>query len=306
MNLPSTTFLIFLFFSFCQSIYSQSKIDTLNSPYAIQELLYKIDSKYKGFKIRKDLEFKDELCDNIVDSLKAKPWIKADFDNNGKTDMVTVGFWSSPIILYILDHGNENYEVNYITKGFFRNCAVPILKKEENQNKIELFYKRRPSYGESLNSSKINTKTLIYLFGDFIEDHKATPDHKIEKIEFVTSGCYGHCPIFEMTINSDKSAHWVAKSFNKIGKEEYSGKYFSTITDHEFQQIMELLNYLDFQHLKKRYTVPWTDDQSCQLKITYNGGKIKTIRDYGLIGTNGLNRLYILLFDLRKNQKWQR
>jgi len=52
------------------------------------------------------------------------------------------------------------------------------------------------------------------------------------------------------------------------------------------------------------YRVSWTDDQTSTLKITYDNGKVKTIRDYGLIGTFGLSQAYKLLFDLRGSQPW--
>lgn len=49
-----------------------------------------------------------------------------------------------------------------------------------------------------------------------------------------------------------------------------------------------------------------TDDQTGDLKITFNNGKVKTISDYGMIGTNGLKILYEKLAELRFNQKWQK
>ena len=39
--------------------------------------------------------------------------------------------------------------------------------------------------------------------------------------------------------------------------------------------------------------------------VTYDNGKVKSIRDYGLLGTYGLDRVYQLLFELRENQKWE-
>jgi hypothetical protein len=61
----------------------------------------------------------------------------------------------------------------------------------------------------------------------------------------------------------------------------------------------------DFETLQDNYAVNWTDDQTAKLKITYDNGKVKSIRDYGLLGTYGLDRVYQLLFELRENQKWE-
>jgi len=68
---------------------------------------------------------------------------------------------------------------------------------------------------------------------------------------------------------------------------------------------VNLLNYIDFETLQDNYAVNWTDDQTAKLKVTYDNGKVKSIRDYGLLGTYGLDRVYQLLFELRENQKWE-
>jgi hypothetical protein len=128
--------------------------------------------------------------------------------------------------------------------------------------------------------------------------------HKIEKIEYSTSGCYGTCPIFKLTINSDKTAKWHAKMYNKINNKEVSGNFNTRVTEDKYNDIVNLLNYIDFETLQDNFAVTWTDDQTATLKITYDNGKVKSISDYGLIGTYGLDRVYQLLYELRENQKW--
>ena len=48
-----------------------------------------------------------------------------------------------------------------------------------------------------------------------------------------------------------------------------------------------------------------TDRPSCNLTITYNQGKKKTIHDYGKKGTFGLQKLYKMISRLRTNQNWE-
>ena len=57
---------------------------------------------------------------------------------------------------------------------------------------------------------------------------------------------------------------------------------------------------------KQDYYVDWTDDQDCTLKVVYDNNKVKEVRDYGLIGTFGLKKLYQQLFELRFNQDWKK
>ena len=92
--------------------------------------------------------------------------------------------------------------------------------------------------------------------------------------------------------------------YNKINDNEVSGNFNSKITKDKYNDIVNLLNYIDFESLKDNYSVSWTDDQTATITITYDNGKVKSISDYGLIGTFGLDRVYQLLFELRDNQKW--
>jgi hypothetical protein len=61
---------------------------------------------------------------------------------------------------------------------------------------------------------------------------------------------------------------------------ELKGNFQTVIDIESYQEITGLLNYLDFPTLKDDYWVSATDNPSCNLTITYNQGKTKTIRDW--------------------------
>jgi len=119
--------------------------------------------------------------------------------------------------------------------------------------------------------------------------------------------CFGTCPKFYISILKDKSSVFKAEKFNLESEEakEIKGIFNTTLSDNSFSEIISLLDYIDFPSLNDKYAVGWTDDQTCILTITYNNGQVKTISDYGLIGTFGLDRLYELMFNLRFNQNWK-
>lgn len=118
---------------------------------------------------------------------------------------------------------------------------------------------------------------MIYKFGDFIEENQSPSNHKIEKIEYSTTMYYGTCPVFNITIKADKTARWNAEMFNEINDKEVNGKFNSKITEDKYNDIVNLLNYIDFETLQDDYAVNWTDDQSSTLKITYDNGKFMTM-----------------------------
>jgi hypothetical protein len=274
------------------SVKFRNKIDEIKNDADIDKLLESINKKqFEVFIVKENLEIKNQKCRELAESVQAKSWTKADFDNNGYTDILIIGDNYGLSSIVILDKGNNNFEIKALTKGIFPSCSFPVVQNKKPQPVI--FY-----YTDE--SSEAH-KTLIYKFGDFVEINDSPKTHRIEEIEYKTSGCFGTCPIFELTIDSNHQAVYKPIAFNKKKKGTFKG----TIRSFEYDELVGLLNYIDFADLRDSYSVNWTDDQSSFLSITYDDGKVKKINDYGLIGTFGLSRVYKILFDLRENQSWK-
>lgn len=150
--------------------------------------------------------------------------------------------------------------------------------------------------------------TLVYQYGDSIEYNPHPKIHQIQEIKFKFLPCFGNCPYFDLTIHADKTAYFNAKEDNydrlPDPTKKMIGKFKTVINDPEFENLTGLINYLDFENLKKTYAVPATDLPRVHISITYDNGRKKEIEDYGLCGTRGLSRLYRMAEDLRFNQKW--
>jgi len=164
------------------------------------------------------------------------------------------------------------------------------------------------SFAQTSTGIKIDKNTLIYLFGNFIEINKKQKMYNIEKIEYQTTRCFGTCPQFNIVIEKSKNATFNAQHHNRKDKneKEIKGKYKTIIKDEDFDLIVNALNDIDFPNLKDKYTTGHRDTQACFLTITYNEGKVKKIKDYGLSGTLELKNFYNLMFELRFNQKWEK
>jgi len=285
-----------------------NRIDDIASEKEIETLLVMIDEKYKNFRVNNPIDYKygfkdksDTECRYFNDSLKPRPWVRVDFDGNGYTDLLVIGWRYNHSVICILDRGENNFYIKTITRRSFQECTFPIVSVIDD-NPIILYYSINEANWFSDKFKKfLKADTLVFRFGDFVEFNSKPAQHKIEKIEYKTGGCYGTCPIFSLTIDPNRKAIFTATKYNKR-----KGKYFATIDTSSFNQLIGIINYIDFETLRSNYKVNWTDDQDCSLKITYDGGKTKVIDDYGLIGTFGLNRTYRILFRLRENQKWKR
>ena len=287
-----------------------SKIDRLNDEEDVEKFLLSLDRRlFRDFDLWRisDLPAFEEydMAKKIADSLKiAGSFYKADLDNNGFTDLVVTGLQPYYRCYVIMNFG-DNYKITGLSEKLASNWVVPEISKFNNENVLNIYY----TPAEKQDS--IIKKVLVYKFGDFIEYNPYPEKYRIEKIEFETSMCFGTCPVFKISIDSNMHATYNAIKFNFIRRnawrgKEWKGKYTGRIKEKDYNKIIELLNYLDFPNLEDHYAVNWTDDQGCKLIITYNNGQVKKISDYGLIGTFGLNLLYDLLFELRYNQEWKK
>ncbi len=298
--------IIFLmFFPYCKA-QKMNYIDSIQNAKQITDLLSKIDAHHTEFEIKDsslfvNRRYSHQYYKKIADSLGVQPWTKADFDGNGLSDILVTGRMGyERCTICILDEGAGKYKTKWITVGnfSFSFCVVENNKiKYYSENKAEPMIWSKPP--------KLQQVVLTYKFGDFIEENQNPNICKIGKIEYETSGCFGTCPVFFLTINADSTSIWQGNKYDEIAKKEVRGVYKTIISKDKFEELIELLHYIDFEKLKNKYAVNWTDDQSATLTITYNNnGKVKTIDDYGLMGTFGLQKVHKLLFDLRQNQKW--
>jgi hypothetical protein len=103
-----------------------------------------------------------------------------------------------------------------------------------------------------------------------------------------------------MEIVSNRDAIWTTKDDGYI----VPGVYTSKLSEKDFKEIIDLINYLDFENLNDEYNVGYSDTQTVYLAITYDNLKVKKIRDYGTMGTRGLKKLYGILFQMKANQQW--
>ncbi len=279
---------------------NRNAIDTIQNAEQITDLLTKTDANYEGFQVSKQLIFKDNLYQKLADSLHIKSWYKADFDHNGQTDLMVIGSSNHHPVLFIFNE-DEEYRVQPLLLQKTQNFLFTAVK----DNKVQYYFEKTSKTGKKLKPRKIKHSTLVYMFGDFIEENKKPTKKNIESITYSRLGCFGTCPIYHLSIYADRTVKWEALKFNKIDNRKMQGIYTSTITQKDYHQIIDLLNYMDFKALNDNYAVNWTDDQTVQLKIVYNNGKTKSISDYGAIGTHELSILYQIFYEVIEDQKWK-
>jgi len=301
--------LIFLLtLSFISAQKQNSKIDSIKTEQDAENLIRSFGENYKYFKIQKISDFKEEFgsygyCEKIADSLNLKKsFYKADFDHNGLTDILVIGNYYDFNIFIVLDFGDNNLKLNRLTRDH-RKCTFPVIKEN---SLIDYYFMSQPLWFTK-EEPKLLKRQLVYHFDDFIEYNAELKKYNIEKIEYRATMCFGTCPAFYITIEKDRKGTLKADGYNinPLTKKEIKGKFNAKIDIQHFNEIINLLNYLDFPNLEDNYSISVTDYPTSYLTITYDNGKTKSIKDYGQNGTFGLRRVYKFFSDLRFNQDWK-
>lgn len=298
-----------------------SKIDSLKTNDNVQEFVRKFDTEYEEFELKRIQDFdRDYKTDSITKIIAnklgvTKSYYKTDFDRNGYTDLLVIGdnkdCWGEKSCSFnsivIMNFGNDSLKYINIVRDS-RTSMVPTIVKRKDEtllviNNPDIITWKNEKYKDGYIDS------LIYRNGDFIEYNPKVVKHRIKRIEFSTGPCFGTCPIFSLSLIKNGKSEFIpeANNFSKNNwDEDAKGKLICNIEEEKWNELTELINYINFANLKNDYAVNWTDDQSCTLKIVYDNNKTKVIRDYGLIGTFGLKNLYKQLFELRFNQEWKK
>lgn len=320
-----------------RAVLIHSRIDSLNTEAEIQQLVRHADTNYKKFEIRKIADFdrsyrgkdNDSLTKILAKKLKIdKSFYKADLDNNGFTDLIAIGdnhscsvvnFDSDKkiscdfTILAVMNFGKNSLIIKRMQKNH-DEAFVPVIKVVDGLDLVAYSRMNYKYYRQNPKPAIYEKSNLMtYKFGNFIEYSKTTTKHKIKKIEFSSGACFGTCPIFKIVIDGNRRANLSAEEYNYERKDDLSyikkpnelkGNYTSMITKEKYQEMADLINYLNIESLSNDYMAGGTCQPSSNLIISYDNGKVKTIGDYGVNGTSGLRSLYNMLYDLRFNQKW--
>jgi hypothetical protein len=321
-------FLILLVFASCKKEIEFSKapiikseVDNLKTKLEIEKFIQKCDTNYRKYELKNLQDFNrthenDSINKILANNLNVKKYYtKVDFDNNGYTDLLAIGdnhtclgegeksCSFSPIVL--MNYGKNKTKIFEIDLEWGKSI-VPKVEYINSQPFLVIYKQKLVDWKKKIYSE---SKTILtFKFDNFIEYNENPRKNKITKIEFNTSGCYGTCPVYKLTLNRDILSIFNARyyNFDKITYDKEEGVFVTKISKMEFDKFENLLNYCDFENLKKEYYVMRTDDQTGDLKITFNDGKVKTINDYGMIGTYGLKNLYEKLAQLRFSEKWKR
>jgi hypothetical protein len=146
-----------------------------------------------------------------------------------------------------------------------------------------------------IKAHSIDTLVLTKNDSTFIKLLKIKNDVKItfDQIVFSSSGCFGSCPIIDISINLKNEVYFQGEGYvNPLGF--YKSKVDSAKTNFIFSKFGKV----NFDSLSNNYAVGHTDDQRITTTFIKDGKIIKTVSDYGKDGPKELVWAYIPISNL--------
>jgi hypothetical protein len=119
-----------------------------------------------------------------------------------------------------------------------------------------------------------------------------------DQIIYSRSGCYGTCPIIDISINRKNEIYFQGEGYvEPLGF--FKTKVDSTLTNYIFDKFRKA----NINKLSDNYAVGHTDDESITTTFIKNGKIIKTIHDYGKDGPKELIWAYVPIENLYSTLK---
>ncbi len=149
--------------------------------------------------------------------------------------------------------------------------------------------------------------SALFLFG-------CTAQNKsFQTLEYEATACFGFCPIFEMTINPDRTAVIKAErfTFSNPQSKDYDpnaapeGTFKTTLSEESFKAVQLALAKLDLNSIDEHYgNRQVTDLPTAKVKIELSPRQTAKWDDYGKNGTPELRDFYKTLEELRFSEDW--
>ena len=298
---------IAFFLLFSSQIVFANKVDDLKTDEDVQKFFVSIDTNLISPKYARDVKvfstariLNDENCYPSAKNWGVKNWVKADFNNDGRTDLLVTIYWESYTNYIAIDKGDNTFQLINISYSPSPQCELINTIKKDNMQLV-LFHRINFYFQKHRQNAIIHseTDTLIYKFGGFVELNRKPVHYKIDSITFNTGACYGTCPTFEISIDKFGNAGYIAGQWSKK-----PGTYKAIISKDDLNKLDSIINYIAIKKLKNSYAVNWTDSPTCSIKVNFADGSVKYISDYGELGTFGLQEIYNRFFNFTANQNW--
>lgn len=129
----------------------------------------------------------------------------------------------------------------------------------------------------SIIGDTLTTQISDSIFGKYARTkYKIDPNENYDKIIVSSSGCYGSCPVSNISIDDNGNILFYGQHYNTK-----NGIFKSKISKNQYQKIQTNFKKADIKNLKDNYEANWTDDETVSITFIKNNKIVKSISDYG-------------------------
>lgn len=142
---------------------------------------------------------------------------------------------------------------------------------------------------ESIIGDTLTTKVDDSIFAKYARTkYKINPNENYDQIIVSSSGCFGSCPILNISIENNGNILYYGQDYNT-----QNGFFKSKITKAQYEEIQTRFKKADIMNLKNQYVANWTDDQTVTITFIKNNKIVKSVSDYGRQSPEALIWAYI-------------
>ncbi len=297
---------VFLRFSPATAQAGRSKIELAQTDSQVAQLIHDTDKAYATFTVSSALKFADKRVKKQYRLAHVKAWVKADFDGNGRLDLLITGtHYKKSKIICLLDMG-DRLEIESFYRQFYRYCPVATVRYVGTQPLIDYADFAKPFLASDPLADK-QRFCLVYKYGGFVDyvQYPLSPAQP-DSIRYESVFAYHKVLVEKLTFASSGAATYHSCSYPVL---EETNKTFiaqqTQVAAPALAAVIGLASHLAAQSLQPKYRTGYNHVPHTTLTIIYHDGRRLQVQDEGEFGTFSLMRLYILLKQLRKSQAWQ-
>ncbi|HYM93729.1 MAG TPA: VCBS repeat-containing protein [Chitinophagaceae bacterium] len=134
-----------------------NRIDSLKTDNDVSEFLKSINEdfrseKYNKIELRSTETLRQDLnCDGVADRLQVNNWEKADFNGDGRTDLLILLYWYDYGVYVVMDNGDGTYKLLTLSYNIFEKCELAKPVKKDDQQLL-LFYEKKTNSRQNAES----------------------------------------------------------------------------------------------------------------------------------------------------------
>lgn len=240
----------------------------------------------------------------FVDSALQCKWVRSDFNNDGKNDLVFYGSLGNQlaVLSFVTDKG-DSIQYNYLGGLFTSWYPSSISGYHLGDLNLLLLgsYKRRQGL-----RNNFFVDTLVYKYGGFIE-FRGNNENSMEfdSIIYRESSNWMGVGIDKLSISRNGDVKLYPDFFQRVADTAHinKGVYYSRVDTEIIGNLRSVLGYIDYRSMREKYTIDQVFDLTTAITTVYYKGKMKEISDYGMEGTYGLGLLYRKFREIMKKCK---